>query len=485
MPTKEINLLKKAFFTNSGGILCSRILGFARDVCMASTLGAGVYSDIFFIAFKLPNLFRRIFGEGAFTQSFLPSFIHARHKGAFALTLFLIFSSILLALSILVSFFSPTMTKLLAFGFSQESIALASPIVAINFWYLWLVFCVTFFGSLLQYKHLFWVSAYNTALLNLCMIASLLYAKDMDKMQIVYFLSYGVLAGGISQILIHFYPLYSLGFFRLFYLSSKHIQTFWQSKGEKAKRFHKEIKAFFSQFFPALIGGSTAQLLAFIETFIASFLSAGSISYLYYANRIFQLPLALFAIAISTALFPLVAKAIKHKENAKALEAMKKSFWFLTLALCVCTLGGIMLREEIITLLYKRGSFSTQDTLITANVFALYLVGLLPFGLSKILSLWLYSHSMQGRAAKFSIISLSCGTALSLALIAPFGVLGIAFSSSISGFILLALNIKAVGRENFLSIIKAKKWSIALLLILLIEGVVLYGLKSLIQGYIL
>lgn len=484
MPTKEINLLKKAFFTNSGGILCSRILGFARDVCMASTLGAGVYSDIFFIAFKLPNLFRRIFGEGAFTQSFLPSFIHARHKGVFALSIFMIFSLILLALSLFVAFFSPLMTKLLAYGFPQDTIILASPIVALNFWYLWLVFCVTFFGSLLQYKNVFWVSAYNTALLNLCMIASLLYAKDMEKMQIVYLLSYGVLAGGIAQILMHFYPLYSLGFFRLFYLSSKHFKSFWNTQNSKAKEFQKELKAFFSQFFPALLGSSTAQLLAFIETFIASFLSAGSISYLYYANRIFQLPLALFAIATSTALFPLVAKAIKNSQHAQALKAMGQSFWFLSIALCVCTLGGIMLKDEIIWLLYKRGSFGTEDAHITANVFALYLLGLLPFGLSKILSLWLYSHALQGKAAKFSIISLSCGTLLSLLLISPFGVLGIAFSSSISGFILLALNIKAIGKENFLSIIANKKWSVILLLILLVEGALLYGFKLLIQGYI-
>lgn len=477
-------MLKKAFFTNSGGILCSRIFGFLRDVCMASILGAGVYSDIFFIAFKLPNLFRRIFGEGAFTQSFLPSLIHSRHKGVFSLSIFIIFSLILLILGIFVFFSSSWVTKLLAFGFSEQTIALASPVVAINFWYLWLVFCVTFFGSLLQYKHIFWVSAYNTALLNICMIASLIYAKDMDKMQIVYFLSYGVLLGGVAQILIHLYPLYNLGFFKLFYLSSKHIKSFLQNKSKKSQRFYQEFKSFFAQFFPALIGGSTAQLLAFIETFIASFLSAGSISYLYYANRIFQLPLALFAIAISTALFPLVAKAIKNKEPQKALEAMGKSFWFLCIALCVCTLGGVMLKDEIIWLLYKRGSFSAQDVSITANVFALYLLGLLPFGLSKILSLWLYSHSLQGKAAKFSIISLSCGTLLSFILIAPLGVLGIAISSSISGFILLFLNIKAIGKKNFLSIIVQKKWSILLITTLVLEGGLLYGFKLLIQGYI-
>lgn len=477
-------MLKKAFLSNISGILCSRICGFLRDVCMASYLGAGVHSDIFFVAFKLPNLFRRVFGEGAFTQSFLPSFIYARYKGIFALSVGATFSLILIFISLIVACFSPFFTKLLAFGFSEELILLAAPIVKINFWYLFLVFCVTFFSTLLQYKNVFWVNAYNTALLNLAMIASLFYAKDLEKMQIVYMLSYGVLIGGIAQIALHFYPLYRLGFFKLLWLSGLKAKEFWKKSGKKYLLFQADLKRFYKQFFPALLGSSTAQLLAFIETFIASFLASGSISYLYYANRIFQLPLALFAIAISSALFPMVAKSIKNDQEEKALQSMKKAFWFLTIMLCLCTLGGMMLSYEIIWLLYQRGSFSHQDTLMTSYVFALYLLGLLPFGLSKILSLWLYSHQKQGKAAKYSLISLSFGTILSLALIKPFGVLGIAFSSSFAGFILLALNIYAIGKKNFFCIIANKKAFLILLGLLALEGITLYPIQSLLQGYI-
>lgn len=475
-------MLKKAFFANSSGILLSRICGFFRDVFTASSLGAGIYSDIFFIAFKLPNLFRRIFGEGAFTQSFLPSFIHSKHKGVFSLSIGMIFSLVLIILSLIMVLFAPFFTKILAFGFSEEVITLASPIVAINFWYLFLVFCVTFLGSLLQYKNIFWVSSYNTALLNIAMILALMYAKDEDKLQVVYFLSYGVLCGGVAQILIHFYPLYTQGFFKLFYLSAYKLPTLLNP--HKSTSYRQEIKSFFKQFFPALLGSSTAQIVSFIETFIASFLAYGSISYLYYANRIFQLPLALFAIAISTALFPMVAKAIKNNQHAQALQSMKKAFWFLSIALCVCSLGGIILKDEIIWLLYQRGSFSASDSLITANVFALYLIGLLPFGLSRIFSLWLYSHHLQGKAAKFSLISLSCGTLLSLALFKPFGVLGIAFGSSVAGFVLFALNAKAMGRKNFLSIITNKKGFLLLIALLIIEAIILCGFKFLIQGLI-
>ncbi|RDU69231.1 murein biosynthesis integral membrane protein MurJ [Helicobacter cholecystus] len=477
-------MLKKAFLTNSSGILLSRILGFLRDVCMASILGAGIFSDIFFIAFKLPNLFRRIFGEGAFTQSFLPSFIYARNKGVFALSIGGVFATILLLLSLLVCLFSPLLTKLLAFGFPQDVINMAAPIVAINFWYLLLIFIVTLLGGILQYKNVFWVSAYNTALLNVCMILALLYAKDQDKLQIVYCLSYGVLCGGVAQILLHFYPLYRYGFFRLFSYSIPVIFSFIKNTHKHSQRFKKDFKSFFSQFFPALLGSSTIQLLAFIETFIASFLSFGSISYLYYANRIFQLPLALFAIATSVALFPMIAKAIKNTQTHLALKKMSQAFWFLTLTLCACSIGGIILKEEIIILLYQRGPFTQNDTLTTANVFAFYLLGLVPFGLSKILSLWLYSHKLQGKSAKYSLISLGSGTLLCLLLVKPFGVLGIAFSSSFAGFILLILNIKAIGTKNFFCIIANKKWAFITLIALPIEALAVYGLKILIQGYL-
>lgn len=211
-------MIKKAFLTNSSGILLSRIAGLVRDLCTAKILGAGVYSDIFFAAFKLPNLFRRVFGEGAFTQSFLPNFIHSRRKGMFALITFLIFAFFILILSMFVMCFSGFFTKLLAYGFDEATINLAKPIVAINFWYLELVFIVTFLSSLLQYKNCFWVNAYNTALLNLSMIAALFLAHDKDSMQVVYLLSYGVICGGIAQILLHFYPLYRLRFFKLLWV---------------------------------------------------------------------------------------------------------------------------------------------------------------------------------------------------------------------------------------------------------------------------
>ena len=728
-------MLKKAFLTNSSGILCSRAFGFLRDLSMANILGAGVYSDIFFVAFKFPNLFRRIFGEGAFTQSFLPSFIASSKKGAFSVLVLLLFSCALIGFSLLVVAFSGAFTKVLALGFDDELIKLASPIVAIHFWYLFLVFLVTFFSTLLQYKQHFWVSAYNTALLNIAMICALLFARGSDELQIVYIASYGVLAGGVAQIALHIYPLYKLGFMRLFvcgvgelrvaffkrdskgdsvlgeqgrvgflakngdccgepavitaqgnsldspckapFLAQKSCReqtslesTFAQSshsttatprileednqteceksaenqkqpqskkvdssvkldsspnapfsviasrdsgvaiytknthslestfennankthkvdssdapifagaesvdchdfacaksrndnrnntidekvdsssevktlansakdsricdeksllceltqgrilgvcnrsareaikdlsrktseavQGEAAAGFFSkaessskkptpkaaklastiktELRAFFKQFLPAMLGSSTAQIASFIDTILASFLASGAISYLYYANRIFQLPLAIFAIAISTALFPMVAKAIKANEHQKALIAMKKAFWFLLFMLLFCAVGGIMLREQIIWLLYEHGKFSRADTLECAMVFAGYMVGLVPFGCARIFSLYLYSRSQQALAAKISAISLLVGVVFSLVLMQFLGAFGLALAGSLSGFVLFALTIRAFGFGEFWAIICARNYALLLGFMLVCEVLLL------------
>ncbi|MGX2981838.1 lipid II flippase MurJ [Helicobacter sp. 23-1045] len=718
-------MFKKAFLTNSSGILCSRVFGFLRDLSMASVLGAGIYSDIFFVAFKFPNLFRRVFSEGAFTQSFLPSFIATRKKGQFCVAIFGIFFAFLVVFSLIVCAFSGFFTKILAYGFDERTIALAKPIVAINFWYLCLIFSANFFSSLLQYKNNFWVSAYNTALLNIAMIVALFVARDKDAYTIVYFLSYGVLVGGVCQILLHCYSLYKLRFFALFRLGMRDIwrnlsltspslaedsPTFSPSIAEDSPTFspslaegdkggwlksenisgakfanaesthplapsaregeqnadsaihtksaestslrhcearsaeaiqtnnnidchdsasqnlamtkkmqkiaessaksqnlnrdssptaqndkmdchdfatqnlamtkkmqkiaesntesnaesthpltpsarggeqnadsanrtknaestpfsslrgsgeattkqskknnnidchdsasqnlamtksnadsanqtqnllqktnaQKDIKSFFAQFFPALLGSSTAQIASFIDTLLASFLVSGSVSYLYYANRIFQLPLALFAIATSTALFPMVAKSLRNGNESQSLTLLTKGFWLLIFALSVCVVGGIMLKDEIIWLLFERGKFTRTDTIQVANVFMAYLIGLLPYGLARIFALWLYSLKRQAQAAKISAISLFCGVLCSIVLMQFFGAFGLALSSSIAGFILFALTIRAFGFAKFRKIIAKPKFFVYLIILLCVECGILFLVKTILGEF--
>jgi len=207
----------KAIFTNSFGILLSRILGFFRDLLTASALGANIYSDIFFIAFKLPNLFRRIFAEGAFTQVFIPAFTRSRHKAVFSINILLVFSSVILIITLLVNLLPELFTKAIATGFDENTIALAAPYVAINFWYLPLIFLVTFLSAMLQYKHHFATSAFATALLNLSLIGALTLSHDKSQSQIVYYLSFGVVLGGILQLIVHLIAIYKLGLGKLLF----------------------------------------------------------------------------------------------------------------------------------------------------------------------------------------------------------------------------------------------------------------------------
>ncbi|QHG91252.1 murein biosynthesis integral membrane protein MurJ [Sulfurimonas sp. CVO] len=466
----------KSIFTNSFGILFSRVLGFLRDLLTASVLGANIYSDIFFIAFKLPNLFRRIFAEGAFTQVFIPAYAKSKHRAVFLAHIFSIFLSIIVILTLFVNILPSIATKAIAIGFDKEMIDLASPFVAINFWYLPLIFMVTFLSTLLQYKQHFATTAFSTALLNISLILALYFSQDKSQNEIVYYLSYGVVIGGLLQLFSHMIAIYKLGLFKLVCGGFSYLRV-------KSKKITQETKKFQKQFLPAIWGNSTAQISAFLDTWLASFLASGAISYLYYSNRIFQLPLALFAIATSIALFPTIAKYIKNKDEIKAKVFMQKAFWFLAFLLSASTIGGFILSQEIIWLLFERGAFTNSDTLNTAAVLQMYMIGLLPFGLQKLFLLWIYANEQQMQAAKIATASLSTNILFSLFFIMPLGAAGLALASTISGFVGFYLTIKAFGVKNFFDILLCKK-AIYLIIGSILFTILLIILKDLISVYI-
>ena len=466
----------KSIFTNSFGILISRILGFARDLLTASALGANIYSDIFFIAFKLPNLFRRIFAEGAFTQVFIPAFARAKHKALFSVNIFLLFLSIILLITLLVNLLPALFTKAIAVGFNAETIEIAAPYVAINFWYLPLIFSMTFLSGMLQYKNHFATTAFSTALLNLSLIAALLLSHNKTEADIVYYLSFGVVIGGILQLIAHLIAIKKLGLMKLLYGGIKYFK-------KKNLTIKNDTRKFRNNFFPAVWGNSTAQVSAFLDTFLASFLVTGSISYLYYANRIFQLPLALFAIATSIALFPKVARYLKHGDEIKAKENLQKAFWFLAFVLSASTLGGIILSHEITWLLFERGAFDAEDTKNTTAVLQMYMIGLLPFGIQKLFVLWLYAKEMQMKAAKIATLSLGVYILFALSFITPLGVAGLALASTLGGFVSFIYTIKVFGFSDFFNFFRSKNT-----LYLIIGNIILLFLlllfKEMIQGYI-
>jgi len=456
----------KSIIINFLGIFNSRILGFIRDLLSASVLGANMYSDIFFVAFKFPNLFRRIFAEGAFTQSFLPSFAKAKYKPRFTWIVFKKLFIIILILSLFVTLFSNIVTNILASGFSEEAKKLASPLIALNFWYLDLIFIVTFLASLLQYKKHFATTAFSTALLNISLIISLLLSVNLPKEQIIWYMSFGVITGGVAQVIVHLIAAKKHKIIKLIYI------------GVKSKK-EEDISTFKKHFLPSILGNSTAQISAFIDTWLATFLISGSISYLYYANRLFQLPFALFAIATSTVLFPKITKNLNEGKEKEAFESMKKVFWILFYLLILATIVATIASKEIVKLLFEHGAFTNKDTEFTSIALIMYMIGLIPYGLNKLFSSYLYATHKHLKAAKISAISLFVNIVFSVALIFPLKVFGLALASSIGGAVLFFLTIKEFGFNEFIKFFE-KKYIFYMILVILISIILAVIFKQII-----
>lgn len=461
------NLVFKNFIINALGILFSRVLGLIRDILIALFLGAGLYSDIFFVALKMPAFFRRIFAEGAFNQSFLPNFTKVKKKGAFCVGVLYQFSIIVFLFCLLVSFFSSFFTKIFAFGFDEETIKLASPLVAINFWYLFFIFIVTFIAALLNYRQKFFITSFSSSLFNLSIVIAAFFVDKNNPHETLYYFSYFIVLSGIAQLILHIIVFYNNRILKAMKLSLKFRKT------------KTNLKSFYGNFFHGILGSSATQFSSLLDTTIASFLITGSISYLYYANRIFQLPLALFAIALTQVAFPKILKYLKSNQEELALEFMKKALAFLSILLIFSSMIGIIFAKEITKILFERGNFSNEDALITAYVLIAYLLGLLPFGLQKILSLWLYAKFKQKTAAfiafKALILSALCSIVFILFIQDEKNkILAVALSSSISAFYLLLANIKEFGFKKFFSLISWKFCILfftifALVVILLLE----------------
>ncbi len=343
----------------------------------------------------------------------------------------------------IVTLFSYQITDILAYGFNDEAKKLASPLVAINFWYLDLIFIVTFLASLLQYKKHFATTAFSTALLNISLITALVLSMHKSKEEIILYMSIGVIVGGAAQVIAHVIAAKKYGILKLLYIGAK-------------SRKKADISTFKKHFLPSVFGNSTAHISAFLDTWLATFLSAGSISYLYYANRLFQLPFALFAIAISTVLFPKITKAISLEKFDEASENMKKAFWYLLYLLILAFIFAVINSKEIVKLLFERGAFTHKDTIETSYVLIMYMIGLIPFGLNKLFSSYLYATHRHLKSAKFSAISLGVNIIFSLILIYPMKVLGLALASSIGGIILFILTLKEYGFSEFLEFFEKK-----------------------------
>ncbi len=398
----------------------------------------------------------------------MPSFVASKNKGVFATAIFLRFMLFISIISLIVTLTPESITKLLAWGWSRELILETTPLTAVTFWYLDLIFIVTFLATLLQYREHFATTALSTALLNISMIGAMLIFFNSNPKTVVYALSFAVLIGGILQVLAHIFAIRKFKLHRL-------LIGGWRYRN--SRDIKDEERKFSRLFLPSVWGNSAPQISSFLDTFLASFLVAGSISYLFYANRVFQLPLAIIAIATSTALFPSISKALNRGDRKEAYKNLKKAFWLLAFLLGASLLGGVILAEPIVWLLFERGEFTRVETLETVKVLQMYMVGLMPYGFAKLFSMFLYASNRHLKAAKIATTALVVNMLFSLILMQYMGAMGLALAGSIGGITLFILTVREVGTDIFFNILRSK-YTIYFSIFLVTFGYLLYYIAN-------
>jgi len=435
--------LFRSFFTVSFYTLISRILGFIRDILIARYLGSTVTSDAFFVAFRIPNFFRRVLAEGAYSAALIPVFsgivIDSKddHEAAdFVENTMSLLLFVTAGLSIVFFFGMSYIIQILAPGFSanKEAFDLAVHFGKIIFPYLIFISLVAHFASINNVHGKFVAGAFAPAILNISLILSLFVLTPYFSTA-GHALSYGVLFGGVFQFL---------------YLY-KAVLQFYRPR-IRIPRFNEKIKKFFRLFFPGVIGSGVIQLNIVIGTIIASFLPIGAISHIYYADRLNQLPLAIFGIAMGVVLLPSLSKAIK-KNNEKEIEiTQNRSLEFCLLISLPSAAGLYILSDPIIHILFERGAFVTEDTFYTAKVLSIFALGLPAYILIKVLITCFFAREDTKTPLYISIISVIVNVVLSLLLISTMREMGIALATAISAWINTLLLFFILRKKNNLSL---------------------------------
>ena len=367
-----MNLIKSTgtfgFYT-----IISRLLGYLRDILIAIFLGTSFLADAFFVAFRIPNTFRRLFAEGTFNSAFIPSYtselIKSKKKSnKLANEIFNLLFLGLLFLVLLVELFTPAFVSLIAPGFIEDTkkIELATYLTRITFPFLMFVSLSSFFAAILNSHNKFAVAAAAPIILNLVLIGILFFSKYFND-QLVYYLSYGVSIAGLLQ---------------LFFLY-KFVRKFYVLEFNFKFKVTNNVKIFFKKLLPSIFSSGVTQINILVGTIIASF-QASAVSYLYYADRIYQINLAIAGIAIGVVILPQLSKNIYLKKKNKTSEiqnnALKLSM-FLSLPASVALFVG---SEEIISALFGYGSFNEEATINSSKALFYFGLGLPAFALIKV-----------------------------------------------------------------------------------------------------
>ena len=411
----------------------SRILGYFRDLLIARVIGAGLISDCFFVAFKLPNLFRRILGEGAMNAAFIPVVSGVRTKSgkksadAFFSNIFSFLLVALLAFVLILEIFMPLIITLIAPGFSDnpEKFNHSINLTRLTFPFVLFICLTSLMGAYLNTLGKFASMAVTPIILNLSLIFTLLiFFKSENLFLISSTLSFVVSIAGIIQVIWMYYNIrrnkskLSINF--------SFLKTF---------KSDKEITKFFKLLLPAILGNGAYQINLLIDMILASTLPDGSISFLYYADRVNQLPLGVLGIAIGTALLPVLSSQVKKKQKKEAEKSISKAIKFGILFSIPAFFGLLIFSENIISFLFFRGAFEYKDVQATSSALIALCCGLPAFIMIKILVIPFFANEDTKTPIKISLFCMSINLILNLILIREFLHVGLAISTSVSAWI--------------------------------------------------
>lgn len=413
--------------------LISRVLGLIRDVVVANLMGAGTSADVFFFANKIPNFLRRLFAEGAFAQAFVPVLTEYQEKHSSEETRELL-SKVAGTLGLLVTIVtlvgviaSPVLSALFGGGWfiawlnnepDGAKFELATVVLKITFPYLWFITFTALAGSILNTRGRFAVSAFTPVFLNVAIIAAaIFYAPTSTQPEIT--LAWGVFCGGLIQFLFQI-P---------FLLREKAlVKPSWGWN-------HPGVVKIRTLMIPALFGVSVSQINLLFDTFIASFLMTGSISWLYYSDRLLEFPLGLFGIAIGTVILPALSRNHVNAEGAGFGKTMDWGIKAILLLGLPAMMGLIVLAKPMLMVLFMRGAFSVHDVEMASYSLMAYGSGLLSFMLIKVLAPGYYSRQDTKTPVRYGIIAMITNMGFNLLFAVPFGYVGLAIATSMSALL--------------------------------------------------
>jgi putative peptidoglycan lipid II flippase len=418
--------------------LISRILGFVRDMVIARLFGASAEADAFFVAFKIPNFFRRLTAEGAFSQAFVPVLADVRHKEGEAATHVLLdavwtrLSLFLLALTLIGMLLAEQIMLLFAPGFANDArLSISIDMLRITFPYLLLISLTAMLAAVLNSYSRYWEPAFNPVWLNVAMIAAawlLAPVLDVPAMS----LAWGVLIAGFIQLAWVWWALTPVG---------------WHPRFTLAK--HEGVGRVLRNMAPALLGVSVAQINLLVSTILASFLMAGSVSWLYYADRLMEFPVGVFGVALATVVLPGLSQARAEADwdrYNKTLDLALRLIWVIGLP---ATVALALLSQPLVLTLFGYGAFTVSDALHSAQALTAYGVGLLGFLAVKVLAPAFYAREQMRVPVQVSVVALIVNLVLALALIQPLAHIGLALAVSIAALVNAGLLWWALRHKGF------------------------------------